>query len=245
MQSPGELHYHARVIRLALALVVSSFVLAGCGSVSSAAPSAEYTFVQLKTGSHTPASKEESQQIFGGHFANMQRLAREGALLLAGPYGQNKSDPALRGVFVLATADRAQATKWAASDPGFQAGVFRFEFAAMATTAALREQLAAELARENATNAAGQTPKPGASMRGYVLLTAANGDAAAQALAGHASVLMFARLDGGRALVLLDAKDLAAATAAIAPLQAQLGAFTLDEWYATDLLVDLPLRSVK
>jgi ATP-dependent helicase/nuclease subunit B len=32
--------------------------------------------------------------------ANMQRLAREGRLVMAGPYGKDKSDAALRGVFV-------------------------------------------------------------------------------------------------------------------------------------------------
>lgn len=226
-----------------VALVVLPFLLAACGTVSPSPDAAAYTLVQLKTGSHTPASQEESQRIFSGHFANMQRLAREGSLLLAGPYGKNKSDASLRGVFVLATPDRAVAQRWAETDPGFQAGVFRLEFAALATRADLRAQLAADLAREDAQKAAGEAPKPGSGMRGYVLLTAPDADAAAKVLAGHPAVLMFARLEGARAFVLLDAKDVAAADALLAPLRQRLGPCTLDEWFATDLLVDLPKRT--
>lgn len=228
-----------------LLLLVASFLPVACGTVAPAGPRAEYTFVQLKTGSHTPATKEESQQVFGGHMANIQRLAREGSLVMAGPYGRTKSDSALRGVFVLATADRDVAKRWAESDPGFQANVFRFEFATMTTTADLRAQLAAELAREDAQKAAGKQPAPGDSIRPYVLLTAANGSGAAAAFAAHASALLVGQLEDGRAVVVLDAKDQAAAKALVEPVQAQLGAFTLDEWYASDLLVDLPLRSVK
>jgi uncharacterized protein YciI len=231
-------------MRLAAALPIS-FLLVACGTVEAPPRPAAFTFVQLKTGSHTPATKEESQQVFGGHFANMQRLAREGSLLMAGPNGKTKSDPALRGVFVLATADRAMAKQWAESDPGFQAGVFRLEYAAMATTSDLRAQLAADLSREDSMKASGQPAKPGEGLRGYVLLTASNGEGAAQAFAASPGALMIGRLDDGRTLVLLDAKDFEAATAWVAPVRERLGTFTLDEWMATDLLDDLPKRSTK
>jgi uncharacterized protein YciI len=226
-----------------LAAVVATW-LAACASPPAARAPTTFTFVQLKTGAHTPATKEESAKVFAGHFANLQRLARERHLLVAGPYGKGKSDAALRGVFVLDTADAEQARRWAESDPGFVAGVFRFEFAPLTTTSDLRAQIAADLAREDAQKAAGKAPNPGDGMRGYVWLTAANGDAAAAAFASHAATLLVGRLDRGRTLVLLDAKDRAAAEAIVAPLRAQLGEVTLDEWMGTDLLVDLPFRSV-
>jgi uncharacterized protein YciI len=237
-----------RVFRPPLA-VLSSLVALACHAPAPSAPPAApaplapaYTLVQLKTGPVTRLDEAASKQVFGGHFANMQRLAREGALLLAGPYGKAKSDAALRGLFVLATADRAEAKAWADSDPACQAGVFRCEFAALATPADLRAQVAADLAREDAQKASGVPRKPGEGMRGYVLLTAAHGAAATPAFAGHPAALLVGQLEGGRALVLLDAKDLAAAEAILAPLRPRLGEVALDEWYATDLLVDLPKR---
>jgi uncharacterized protein YciI len=213
-------------------------------AASSAAAPAQFTLVQLKSGPRIDLTPEQRREVFGGHMANMNRLARAGALLLAGPYGKAKSDPALRGLFVLATADRAEAQRQAETDPGFAAGVFRFELASLATTADLRAQLAADLAHEDAAKAAGRQLGAG-DMRGYVLLTAADGDAAAAALAGQPAVLMLGRLDGGRALALLDAKDVAAAETLLAPLRKHLGAFTLDEWWATALLVDLPRRGAR
>lgn len=228
-----------------IALLLASFLpFAGC-TVAPDSPAPEYTFVQIKTGSHTPATKEESQAVFGGHMANMQRLAREGALVMAGPYGQTKSDPALRGVFVFASADRAVVARWAESDPGFQANVFRFEFATLATQADLRAQARAELAREAAQEAAGRQPAPGDTIRPYVLLTAANWAGTAAAFKGHAAALLVGRLEDGRAVVVLDAKDQTVASALVAPLLGQLGTFTLDDWYASDLLVELPRRAVK
>ncbi len=224
-----------------LALVLCAFV-AGCRVAPF--PPAAYTFVQLKTGTKTDLTPDEQRAVFGGHFANMERLAREGKLLVAGPYGRQRSEDSLRGIFVLAAADVDEARVWAETDPGVVAGVFRLELASLATRAALREQLAADLAREDAVKASGRTPSPGEGGRGYVLLTVADANAAAAALKDHGSVLLLGCLDGQRGLALLDAKDLAAAEELLAPLAPQLGAFTLDEWFGSGLLVDLPLRGL-
>lgn len=225
-----------------LALVLCALA-AGCRVAPF--PPAAYTFVQLKTGARTDLTADEQRAVFGGHFANMERLAREGKLLVAGPYGRQRSDASLRGIFVLAAADVAEARAWAETDPGVVAGVFRLELASLATRAALREQLAADLAREDAVKASGRTPSPGEGGRGYVLLTVADANAAAAALKDHGSVLLLGCLDGQRGLALLDAKDLAAAQELLAPLAPQLGAFTLDEWFGSGLLVDLPLRGLR
>ncbi len=152
--------------------------------------------------------------------------------------GDLQRDP--RGIFVLDTDGHERARQLAETDPGFRAGMFVFSFHTLSTEAALRAQLAAELAHLEEVERSGRTPAPGEGGRGYVLLTAASGAAAAQALASHPAVLMFARLDGERALVLLDAKDSADASRLLAPLADKLGAFQLDDWFGSGLLVGLP-----
>lgn len=227
---------------LALGLV-APVVVPACAGAPAAASADAYVLALLKTGPRSaPLSKDDSQRIFGGHMANMQRLAREGRLVMAGPYGKEKGDAALRGVFVLATADLAEAKAWCETDPGFAEGVFRFELAAMTTTAALRAQLAADLAREDAQKRAGATPAPGSGMRGYVLLTAKDGVRADAALGDDGGVLLHSRLGDGRGWYVLDATSRAAAQAWLGARAEALGEIALDEWYATDLLVDLPLR---
>lgn len=208
---------------------------------ASPSPSAEQdlTLVFLKTGPRTDLAGEEQQKVFAGHFANMNRLAREGHLLLAGPFGAKRSDATLRGVFVFGTGDRAEAERLAATDPGIQAGVFVPEFHALRSAAPLRAMIAAELAAEDAMKAAGKTPKPGEFGRPYVLLTAEDGDAAQAALHGSAVVLLRGRLDGRGAWIVLDATDLAAAEALLAPLAAKLGSHHLDEWFATKRVAEL------
>jgi len=201
------------------------------------------TLAILKTGPRTePLGKDENAKVFGGHFANMARLAKEGHLLLAGPYGEHRSDPALRGLFVLATPDRARAVQLAESDPAFQAGVFRFEFHALVTSAALRAHIAEELALHEAAERAGTPRKPGEGGRVYVLVTAANGAAVEATLAGNPAVLMHARLDGTKGFVLLDSKDVAAAKVLLEPFAAKLGECVLDEWFGSGSLVQLPQR---
>lgn len=199
------------------------------------------TLALLKTGPRPdPGSEEQRREIFAGHFRNMARLADERDLLLAGPFGRDRSDPALRGVFVLDTDDPARARALAETDPACQAGVFALEYHALVTEAPLRAFLAAVLARQQAIVASGRTPEPGEGGRGYALLTADDGDAAAAALAGHPAVLCFARLDRDRALVWLDAANAVAGRELLAPLADRLGPFHVDDWFGSGLLVELP-----
>ena len=147
-------------------------------AVPEAEPPLHCTLVLLKTGPRTePLTPAERSEVFGGHFANMQRLAREGHLLVAGPYGAN--DASLRGLFVLDTAQPELAKVLAETDPGFRAGVFAFEFHALETEAPLRAFLAAELEAQDEAERAGRVLQPGEGGRTYTLLTAEDGDAAA------------------------------------------------------------------
>ncbi len=205
-----------------------------------------HTFVAIRTGPRTtPLAKAERGAMFQGHFDNMNRLARAGDLVMAGPYGKQKHANDLRGIFVLATADAAVAKALAETDPGFRQGEFRFEYTRIGTTADLRAQLAADLAREDAIAASGKKPAPGDGGRAYVWLWVPDFFAASAAFADSPSVLLAARCDDGRGLFLLDALDLAAAQSLLASQQAQLGTCELDEWFGSGLLVDLPKRSAR
>ena len=74
-----------------------------------------YVLVILKTGPTPVPAGPERDAMFAGHFANMERLAKEGKLALAGPFSD---DPAgWRGLFLLAVADVEEARRLTATDP--------------------------------------------------------------------------------------------------------------------------------
>jgi uncharacterized protein len=56
--------------------------------------------------------------------ANIQKLAAEKKLILAGPMG-GKGD--LRGIFLFDTGDLKKAQEWCDQDPAIQAGTLRVE----------------------------------------------------------------------------------------------------------------------
>jgi uncharacterized protein YciI len=73
-----------------------------------------YVFVLLKTGPKTIPAGPERDAMFKGHFANMERLAKEGLLVYAGPLdGQD----GLRGLFIFATKDVDVARTAVETDP--------------------------------------------------------------------------------------------------------------------------------
>jgi uncharacterized protein YciI len=224
-------------------LVLALFLLAclpACRFGSSGPDERGYTLVYLKTGEKTKLSDEESKTIFAGHFANMQRLAKEKKLLLAGPFGQPKHDIDLRGLFVLDTDDPVQAQAWAETDPGFQAHVFKLEYHPLRTQAALRALLDQELARMAAEDAAGEHPAPGANGRSYVLLTAQLGIEMEREIAGETFTLLHGRIDGGLGWAVIDATDPNAAIELIGASREKMGTALFDAWFATKGLEQLP-----
>jgi uncharacterized protein YciI len=220
-------------------IALAALLLAACHAAPTPRPEQALTLVYLRTGPTTGLAPETQREAFAGHFANMNRLAREGHLLLAGPFGKQRSSPDLRGVFVLATGDRTLAEQHASSDPCAQAGIFRLEYHSLRTAAPLREFLAAELAAEDAMKAAGKPPAPGEFGRGFALLTCADGAAAARLLADHPAIVLLAQLDDGAAWCVVDAPDGAAAQQALAPQLLQLGAHRFDDWFASKRLAEL------
>jgi uncharacterized protein len=82
-----------------------------------------YVLCILKTGpKDTEVKGDERKKVFAGHFENIGRLAEEGKLAVAGPFGKN--DKAYRGLYIFNVASIEEAEKLVMLDPAVQAGVF-------------------------------------------------------------------------------------------------------------------------
>jgi uncharacterized protein YciI len=82
-----------------------------------------YVLCILKTGPKDGEIQgEERKAIFAGHFANIGRLADEGKLAAAGPFGKN--DKTWRGLYIFNVATIEDAEKLVMLDPAVKAGVF-------------------------------------------------------------------------------------------------------------------------
>ncbi|WP_280155730.1 YciI family protein [Piscinibacter sp. XHJ-5] len=73
-----------------------------------------YVLVILKTGPNRVPAGRDRDEMFKGHFANIDRLAADGTLVLAGPLD---GVDGWRGLFVLAVADIEEARRHVATDP--------------------------------------------------------------------------------------------------------------------------------
>ena len=82
-----------------------------------------YVLCILKTGPKDAEIKGEARkEIFAGHFANIESLAGEGKLAVAGPFGKN--DKSFRGLYIFNVATIEEAEKLVTLDPAVKAGVF-------------------------------------------------------------------------------------------------------------------------
>ena len=97
----------------------------------------KYHLVILKKGPAGITDKAILDSIFGGHMKNMQLLASQNKLVLAGPLGKN--DKEYRGIFVLNTDSKAEAEKMVATDPAVQSKVLAAEFYLWYGSAAVQE----------------------------------------------------------------------------------------------------------
>ena len=79
-----------------------------------------FVFLNKKTDA-VQLSKEESEKIMGGHMANINRLAKEGKLISAGPFEGGG------GIFILNTTSVDEAKRWLDTDPGVKADRWNIE----------------------------------------------------------------------------------------------------------------------
>lgn len=95
-----------------------------------------YVLCILKTGPRDAEIKgKERDDIFTGHFANINRLATEGKLVVAGPFGKN--DRAYRGLYIFNVKTIEEAESLVVLDPAVKAGIFVPELTLWYGTAAL------------------------------------------------------------------------------------------------------------
>jgi uncharacterized protein YciI len=99
----------------------------------------KYVFCLLKSGTNTTASKEETQKLFEGHMSNINKLAKEGKLVVAGPFMKN--DRNYRGIYVFNVETIEEAKTLVATDPAIQAKLLEAELTPWYATAALQETL--------------------------------------------------------------------------------------------------------
>lgn len=97
----------------------------------------KYVFCILKTGTYTTATKEEQAKYFEGHMANINKLANEGKLALAGPFMKN--DKNYRGIFIFNVETIEEAQNLVNSDPAVQAKIFEAELTLWYGSAAIQE----------------------------------------------------------------------------------------------------------
>ncbi|MBV9127164.1 MAG: hypothetical protein JO117_03655 [Verrucomicrobia bacterium] len=97
----------------------------------------KYVLVLLKKGTGD-ASQEEKQKAFQGHMANIQKLAAENKLVLAGPVLADNPQK-LVGIFVFNTDNFDAAKEMLAGDPAVAAHLLEPELYAWYGTAALQE----------------------------------------------------------------------------------------------------------
>ena len=210
--------------RRALLLACLALPTLGCQSAPAESRGKAYTLVFLVTGPKSAAiDADHKKEIFEGHMANIRRLADEDKLLIAGPFGKEKPDAALRGIFILDTPDVATARAWTETDPGVKAGEFSAEYATLRTEAVLRRSL--DLWREMEKK--GETT--GApSIRGYVMVLSSEPTPGTK-------VCFEGSLEGskrGRHLAVLDAEDVAAV-----PSVARDG---VASWYSVKTVAEIP-----
>jgi uncharacterized protein YciI len=116
----------SRIRRIAFSPVVLLSLLAAANPAFAQAQTqpnaqpAQYFFVLLNRPANAPQlSKEAGEKLQAEHMANIQKMAAEHKLVIAGPF---EEDTALRGIFVFQADSAAQVQDWANSDPAVKAG---------------------------------------------------------------------------------------------------------------------------
>ncbi|MRX37974.1 hypothetical protein GJU43_01685 [Flavobacterium sp. LC2016-23] len=99
----------------------------------------KYVFCLLKSGTNTSASKEETKKLFEGHMANINKLAQEGKLIVAGPFMKN--DRNYRGIYIFNVETVEEAKALVVTDPTIKANLLEAELTPWYATAALQETL--------------------------------------------------------------------------------------------------------
>ncbi len=109
-----------------------------------------YVLAILRTGPKDGEIKgKDREELFRGHLANIGRLANEGKLSVAGPFGKN--DRSFRGLFILNVKTEDEARALVDTDPVVKSGMMIVELVPWYGSAALMEvnQIHKQIAETN------------------------------------------------------------------------------------------------
>jgi len=98
-----------------------------------------YVLVVLKTGSNTSENSSTTDSLFAGHLSNINKLAEENKLVVAGPFGKNDND--FRGIFILNVNTLNEANKILETDPAIKAKLLKPDLYSWYGSAALSQYL--------------------------------------------------------------------------------------------------------
>lgn len=84
----------------------------------------QYFFVMLMKGANRGQDSVTAMKLQEGHMANINRMAKEGKLAIAGPFGDNGN---WRGIFIFDMANIEDVKKEVEQDPAVQAGRLAYE----------------------------------------------------------------------------------------------------------------------
>lgn len=95
-----------------------------------------YVMVLLEAGEARTEGQSMTPELMDAHLANIARLADEGKMVLAGPFG---APSPYRGLFLFNTESLDSAQAWMNSDPAIEAGMLKGSFHPWYGSAALVE----------------------------------------------------------------------------------------------------------
>ncbi|MBO9660284.1 MAG: hypothetical protein J7527_15800 [Chitinophagaceae bacterium] len=84
-----------------------------------------YWLVLLKSGSNRSQDSASAAKIQAAHMANINRLAKEGKLIMAGPIG---ADTDLRGIFIMDAKDSTEIAALVNTDTAVITGRLKMEY---------------------------------------------------------------------------------------------------------------------
>ncbi|MEQ8908627.1 MAG: YciI family protein [Vicingaceae bacterium] len=97
-----------------------------------------YVMAFLKSGPNRPTDSAHAADLQRAHLDNINRLAEEGKLVLAGPFYGNKKD-SLRGIYIFDVESLEAARALTETDPAIQYGSLKMELKKWYGSAALME----------------------------------------------------------------------------------------------------------
>lgn len=226
-----------------LLAALSPVLLAACSASPDRTPAPaserDYVFVFIKTGPATGLTPEAQREAFAGHFSNMERLADEGELLIAGPFMDPRA-PDHRGLFVIDEPTVEAGMVHAATDPTTVAGIFVLEGRLFTTDAPLTRLPGLEKEDEARRLADPDIPDEWSGRR-YVLATARFDAGLYERAKAADGVLIAGRLHGAGAgggdevLAWVDAEDPEAAEGMLP----EGGQWTLHGWFGSRMVAEM------